>query len=311
MLLDRRPMIDEDTTMTIVNLALVQMTCSGQVQSNIDKATQKVAEAAAKGAHVVCLQEVFSSHYPCQSEDHAHFELAEPIPGPTSKAMSDAAKAHGVVVTGSVFERRTHGLYHNTALVFDTDGEMVGFYRKMHIPDDPSYYEKFYFAPGDTGFTVAKTKYCTLGVGVCWDQWYPEAARLFALRGAEIIVYPTAIGWLAEDKPIYGKSQHEAWDTMMRSHAIANGVFVGAANRVGQETNLEFWGASFAYDPFGNLIQRASHDQEEILIVPCDLGLIDITRTHWPFLRDRRIDFYGDLCKRWIGPDPYEARKLP
>ena len=214
--------------------------------------------------------------------------------------MSRVAKECSVVVTGSVFERRAQGLYHNTALVFDTDGTQVGFYRKMHIPDDPHYYEKFYFTPGDTGFTVAKTKFGTIGVGVCWDQWYPEAARLFALRGAEILLYPTAIGWLAQDKDCVGKSQHEAWETMMRSHAIANGVYVAAANRVGQEDSIEFWGASFAYDPAGNLLYRASHSQEELVMVRCDLDSIDTQRTYWPFLRDRRIDAYGDLTKRWV-----------
>lgn len=284
----------------IVSLALIQMACSREQQDNITKAIELVRIAASRGANIVCLQEVFNAPYPCQSEDHDRFQLAESIPGPTSEAMSAVAKECQVVVTGSVFERRAQGLYHNTALVFDTDGTQVGFYRKMHIPDDPLYYEKFYFTPGDTGFTVAKTRYGTIGVGVCWDQWYPEAARLFALKGAEILLYPTAIGWSEVDKPVYGKSQHEAWDTMMRSHAIANGVFVGAANRVGVEDSLEFWGASFVYDPAGNLMHRASHDAEEIVIVECDLGAIDVQRTHWPFLRDRRIDAYADLTRRWI-----------
>jgi N-carbamoylputrescine amidase len=246
------------------------------------------------------LQELFNAPYPCQSEDHDRFAWAETIPGPTSNAMSQVAKECSVVVTGSVFERRAHGLYHNTALVFDTDGQQVGFYRKMHIPDDPHYYEKFYFTPGDTGFTVAKTKYAVLGVGVCWDQWYPEAARLFALRGAEILLYPTAIGWLAQDKDIVGKSQNESWETMMRSHAIANGVYVAAANRVGKEDNIEFWGGSFAYDPAGVLLHRASHVDEELVMVRCDLDFINTQRTYWPFLRDRRIDAYGDLTKRWV-----------
>jgi N-carbamoylputrescine amidase len=214
--------------------------------------------------------------------------------------MSEVAKKLGIVVTGSIFERRAHGLYHNTAVVYDTDGTLCGFYRKMHIPDDPLYYEKFYFTPGDTGFTVAETKFGKIGVGVCWDQWYPEAARLFALRGAEILLYPTAIGWFAPDKPTVGKSQHEAWETMMRSHAIANGLFVGAANRVGFEDELEFWGASFVFDPAGNLLHRAKHDAEEIVLVECNLDAIDAQRTHWPFLRDRRIDAYQDLTKRWI-----------
>ncbi len=284
----------------IVKLALVQMSTSPDIPKNIQKAMDRVREASRLGANIVCLQELFNAPYPCQSEDHDRFQWAESIPGPTSLAMSDVARECGVVVTGSVFERRAQGLYHNTALVFDVDGTRVGFYRKMHIPDDPSYYEKFYFTPGDTGFTVAKTRYGTLGVGICWDQWYPEAARLFALRGAEILLYPTAIGWLAADKPIYGRSQHEAWETMMRSHAIANGVFVGAANRVGVESTLEFWGGSFVYDPAGNLLHRADHAREEIVIVECDLNSIDTQRTHWPFLRDRRIDAYGDLIRRWI-----------
>ena len=284
----------------IVRLALVQMTTTDDIPANIEKGMTLVRTAASRGANIVCLQELFNAPYPCQSEDHARFAWAESIPGPTSNAMSAVAKECGVVVTGSVFERRSQGLYHNTAMVFDTDGSQVGFYRKMHIPDDPHYYEKFYFTPGDTGFTVAKTKFGTIGVGVCWDQWYPEAARLFALRGAEILLYPTAIGWLAQDKPVYGKSQHEAWETMMRSHSIANGVFVAAANRVGLEDSIEFWGASFAFDPAGNLMHRASHQQEELVLVECDLNSIDTQRTYWPFLRDRRIDAYSDLTKRWI-----------
>lgn len=296
----RRKFLSGEKRMRTVRLALVQMQCSSNLQENVDRAMAKVAEAAKEGAHVVCLQELFSGPYPCQTEDHRHFDWAESIPGPTSQRMANAAKQHGVVLTGSIFERRAHGLYHNTALVFDADGTQVGFYRKMHIPDDPSYYEKFYFTPGDTGFTVAKTKYCTIGVGVCWDQWYPEAARLFALRGAEILLYPTAIGWLEEDKAEYGSVQHNAWETMMRSHSIANGVYVGAANRVHREASIEFWGASFVSDPSGHVMARASHEAEELLIVDCDLDRIDVTRTHWPFLRDRRIDAYGELTKRYI-----------
>jgi N-carbamoylputrescine amidase len=284
----------------VVRLALIQMSCTSDQQQNIEKAVNRIEQAAQSGANLVCLQELFNAHYPCQSEDHERFAWAEEIPGPTSQAMRDAAKRFGVVVTGSVFERRAQGLYHNTAVVYDRDGSQVGFYRKMHIPDDPLYYEKFYFTPGDTGFTIAKTSLGKIGVGVCWDQWYPEAARLFALRGAEILLYPTAIGWLPADKAEFGKSQHEAWETMMRSHAIANGVFVGAANRVGLEGELQFWGASFAFDPAGNLLKRASHENEEIVLVDCDLNSIDTQRTHWPFLRDRRIDAYHDLTKRWI-----------
>jgi len=283
-----------------VRLAMVQMTCSENQRENTDKAIDRVRQAASQGANIVCLQELFNAPYPCQSEEHFRFEWAETIPGPTSQAMSDVARDCSVVVTGSIFERRAHGLYHNTAVVFDADGSQVGFYRKMHIPDDPLYYEKFYFTPGDTGFTVAKTRFGVLGVGVCWDQWYPEAARLFALKGAEILLYPTAIGWSVPDKPVFGKSQHEAWETMMRSHAIANGVFVGAANRVGVEDSIEFWGASFAFDPAGNLLHRASHSNEEMVIVDCNLSKINTQRTYWPFMRDRRIDAYSDLTKRWI-----------
>ncbi len=284
----------------VVKLALVQMTCSHDKQANVDKAVQRIAESAAAGANIVCLQEVFNTPYPCQSEDHRNFDLAEEIPGPTSQRLQAAAKQHGVVVTCSIFERRTHGLYHNTALTFDVDGELVGFYRKMHIPDDPLYYEKFYFTPGDLGFTVAKTKFACLGVGVCWDQWYPEAARLFALRGAEILLYPTAIGWIPAEREEFGTAQHDAWETSMRAHAIANGVFVGAPNRVGLEDGLQFWGASFVASPNGELMHRASQDSEEVVIVDCDLSQLDVVRTHWPFLRDRRIDAYEDITKRFI-----------
>ncbi len=288
------------TRSKVVNLALVQMTCSNDKQANVDKAVQRVAEAASAGAQIVCLQEVFNTPYPCQTEDHVNFDLAEEIPGPTSQRLAKVAKQHGVVVTCSIFERRTHGLYHNTAVTFDTDGEQVGFYRKMHIPDDPLYYEKFYFTPGDLGFTVAKTKYACLGVGVCWDQWYPEAARLFALRGAEILLYPTAIGWIPAEREEFGKVQHSSWETSMRAHAIANGIYVGAANRVGLEGGLQFWGGSFVADPSGTIAQRASHVDEELVLVACDLAQLDVTRTHWPFLRDRRIDAYGELTQRYL-----------
>ena len=210
------------------------------------------------------------------------------------------SKTHGVVLTCSIFERRAHGLYHNTAVTYDVDGRLAGMYRKMHIPDDPLYYEKFYFTPGDLGFTVAKTKYACLGIGVCWDQWYPEAARLFALSGAEILLYPTAIGWIPDERAEFGKTQHSSWEISMRAHGIANGVYVAAANRVGLEGGLQFWGSSFVCDPSGDILQRASHESEEILIVPCDLARIDTTRTHWPFLRDRRIDAYGEITKRYI-----------
>jgi N-carbamoylputrescine amidase len=283
-----------------VTVALVQATAQAAKRPNVEKTLCRIAEAAAAGAQIVALEELFAGQYPCQSEDHARFDDAEPIPGPTSEALADAAREHAVVIVGSLFERRAPGLYHNTAVVLDADGTLVGTYRKMHIPDDPLYYEKFYFTPGDLGFRAFDTRWGRVGVCVCWDQWYPEAARLTALSGAQIIFYPTAIGWLPGEKALYGESQHSAWETMMRSHAIANGVFVGAANRTGIEGQLEFWGASMLCDPNGNVIARAAHDKEETLLVECDFGRIDVVRTHWPFLRDRRIDAYGDLTKRYL-----------
>ncbi len=283
-----------------VTVALVQMTCTAAKEPNVAKALRRIGEAAAAGANIVCLQELFAGHYFCQSEDHARFDEAEPIPGPTSEALGAAARQHGVVVVGSLFERRAPGLYHNTAVVFDADGTQLGLYRKMHIPDDPLYYEKFYFTPGDLGFLSFPTRFGQVGTCVCWDQWYPEAARLTALTGAQILFYPTAIGWLHDEKAEYGPSQHAAWETMMRSHAIANGVFVAAANRTGTEGGIEFWGASFVADPNGNILARASHNAEETLLVECDLSRLDVVRTHWPFLRDRRIDAYGDLTKRYL-----------
>jgi N-carbamoylputrescine amidase len=283
-----------------VSVALVQMSCSADKVRNVEKALARIAEAAAAGAQIVCLQELFHGLYPCQSEDHKRFDEAEPIPGPTSEALAAAAKKHKVAVIGSLFERRAAGVYHNTAVVFDADGQTSGVYRKMHIPDDPNYYEKFYFAPGDLGFQAIDTQFARVGPLVCWDQWYPEAARLTALRGAQILFYPTAIGWLHAEKAEYGPSQHAAWETMMRSHAIANGVFVVAVNRVGTEEGIEFWGASFVADPNGNILARASHDREETLIVECNLDRIDVVRTHWPFLRDRRIDAYGDITRRYV-----------
>ncbi len=283
-----------------VKIAVVQMACTDSKQANVAKAVARIADAAAQGAHLVCLQELFHGLYPCQSEDHARFAEAEPIPGPTSDALAAAAARHGVVVVGSLFERRAPGVYHNTAAVWDRDGALCGTYRKMHIPDDPLYYEKFYFTPGDLGFRSFATAAGQIGVCVCWDQWFPEAARLTALRGAAILFYPTAIGWLPDEKDTYGPSQHAAWETMMRSHAIANGVFVAAPNRVGREGALQFWGASFVVDPYGNVLARAPHDAEALLVVECNLSLIDTARTHWPFLRDRRIDAYGELTRRYL-----------
>ena len=287
-----------------VMIALVQMTAVGDKESNVQKAVERIAAAARDGADIVCLQELFAGPYPCQSEDYRRFDEAEPIPGPTSEALSTAAGEHGVVVIGSIFERRAPGLYHNTAIVLDDDGRRLGIYRKMHIPDDPLYYEKFYFTPGDLGFGSFETGRGRVGVGICWDQWFPESARLTALAGAEIIFYPTAIGWLREEKQPDGSSQLSAWEIMIRSHAIANGCFVAAVNRVGREGALEFWGDSLAVDPNGNVLGRASQEREETLLVPCNLAQIDLVRTHWPFLRDRRIDAYDDLTKRLLDESP-------
>jgi N-carbamoylputrescine amidase len=289
-----------DSSRRLISVALVQMTCAEAKSANVDKALQRIADAAAQGASVVCLQELFHNQYPCQAEDHARFAEAEAIPGPTSTALAEAASQNGVVVIGSLFEQRAAGVYHNTAVVFDADGSQLGIYRKMHIPDDPLYYEKFYFTPGDLGFRSFATRFGRIGVCVCWDQWFPEAARLTAMSGAEILFYPTAIGWLPNEKEAFGASQHSAWETMMRSHAIANGVFVAAPNRVGGEGELEFWGASFVADPYGNVLARASHTAEETLIVECDLDAVNTARTHWPFLRDRRIDAYDGLLKRYL-----------
>lgn len=288
------------TTPRQVRIAVIQMTCVREKGPNVEKALARVAEAAKNGANVICLQELFAGHYFCQTEDHARFAEAEPIPGPTSEAFAAAAKQHGVVIIASLFEKRAAGLYHNTAVIFDADGTQLGLYRKMHIPDDPLYYEKFYFTPGDLGFKSFETKFGKVGVCVCWDQWYPEAARLTALTGAEMLFYPTAIGWLPDEKEEFGAAQHTAWETMMRSHAIANGLFVAAPNRVGREGALEFWGGSFIANPNGTLLAKGAHDKEEILYADCDLGLVDVVRTHWPFLRDRRIDAYQGLTKRYL-----------
>jgi N-carbamoylputrescine amidase len=284
----------------LVKVGLVQMSCGEEPAANLAKAVSRIEEAAGRGAHIVCLQELFRSRYFCQKEDTALFELAEPIPGPTTDALGRIAAARGVVVIGSIFERRAEGVFHNTAVIIDADGSLAGIYRKMHIPDDPLYHEKYYFSPGDTGFRSFTTRAGRIGSLVCWDQWFPEAARLTALSGAEILFYPTAIGWHPREKDELGVSQHAAWETIQRSHAIANGVFVVAVNRVGREGDLEFWGASFVADPFGNVIGRAGHDREEVLVVDCDLARIADTRRNWPFLRDRRIDAYAGLGKRFL-----------
>jgi N-carbamoylputrescine amidase len=285
-------------------LGLIQSSTSADKQANVEKAVAGIREAAKRGANIVCLQELFASPYFCQVEDAALFDLAEPIPGPTSDAVAKAAKDAKVTVVSSVFEKRTAGVYHNTAVVYGPDGAELARYRKMHIPDDPQYYEKFYFTPGDLGFVAVPTPNAVVGTLVCWDQWYPEAARLTALRGAEILCYPTAIGWLPRDKAEYGEAQRAAWQTIQRSHAIANGVFVVAVNRVGVESSregdIEFWGHSFVVDPGGTIIAQAGAG-EEILVVECDLSKIEATRRGWPFLRDRRIDAFSDLSRRWIG----------
>ncbi len=284
----------------VISVGVVQMRCGDDVDANLQRAVDHITAAAKRGARVICLQELFRSPYFCQREDAALFDLAEPIPGPTSEALGRAAAAHGVAVIGSIFERRAAGLYHNTAVIFDADGTLRGLYRKMHIPDDPLYYEKFYFTPGDLGFQSFPVRGARVGALVCWDQWFPEGARLTALSGAQILCYPTAIGWHPREKAEFGAAQHEAWQLMQRSHAIANGVFVAVANRIGLEGNLEFWGGSFIADPFGRILAQASSDQEEVLVAECDLRLIDETRRNWPFLRDRRIDAYGGLLQRFL-----------
>jgi len=282
------------------NVGLVQMRCSADPSANLAQAVSRVEEAARRGAQIVCLQELFRSPYFCQREDPAVFDLAEPIPGPSTDALGRVAAARQVAIVASLFERRAEGVFQNTAVLIGADGAVAGLYRKMHIPDDPLYYEKYYFAPGDVGFRSFDTRAGRVGVLVCWDQWFPEAARLTALRGAEILFYPTAIGWHPSEKDRYGAAQYAAWETIQRSHAIANGVFVAAVNRVGVEGGLEFWGGSFVCDPFGRVLARASHDQEEVLVVECDRRLIAETRRNWPFLRDRRIDAYEGLLKRYL-----------
>jgi N-carbamoylputrescine amidase len=285
-------------------IGLVQMTCSTEPEENLEKARRKVAEAADQGAEIVCLQELFRSQYFCREENPDLFDLAEPIPGPSTEALAEVAKAKKVAIVASLFEKRSVGLYHNTAAILDADGQMLGIYRKMHIPDDPLYYEKFYFTPGDTGFLNFDTKYGRVGTLVCWDQWYPEGARLSSLQGATVLFYPTAIGWHPHEKAQYGKAQLDAWQTIQRAHAIANGIYVAAVNRTGYEgtpeSGLEFWGSSFVADPFGQMIAQASVDQEEILVVECDPKRMEEVRRNWPFLRDRRIDAYSPITNRWL-----------
>jgi N-carbamoylputrescine amidase len=288
-----------------VNLALIQTTCSADPSENLARTLARIGEAARQGAQIICLQELFRSVYFCQVEDYRYFDLAEPIPGPTSDALCEAARQHGVVLVASLFEKRAPGVYHNTAAIIDADGTLLGTYRKMHIPDDPLFLEKFYFTPGDLGFRAWETRFGKIGVCVCWDQWYPEAARLTALHGAKILFYPTAIGWHPAEKAEFGERQHDSWETIQRSHAIANGCYVAAVNRVGHEVpdggaGIEFWGQSFVADPSGQIVAKASVDREEILHVKVDLSEIDRQRVHWPFLRDRRVDAYQGIDQRFL-----------
>ncbi len=278
------------------------MSCSSDAKQNMDKAVKGIREAAEKGANIVCLQELFTSLYFCDVEDYENFKLAESIPGASTDQLSVVAKELGVVIIASLFEKRTQGIYHNTTAVLDADGTYLGKYRKMHIPDDPAYYEKFYFTPGDLGYKVFQTKFAKIGVLICWDQWYPEAARLTALMGAEVLFYPTAIGWATSQDQATNDEQFNAWQTIQRSHAVANGVHVVSVNRVGFEQNgaMKFWGGSFVANPFGRLLSQASHDNEEVMVVDIDTQKTDSYRTHWPFMRDRRIDSYGDIVKRFI-----------
>lgn len=282
-----------------VAVGLVQMSCGAEPEKNFEKALHQTRQAATQGAQVVCLQELFRSHYFPQTEDPKNFDLAEPIPGPSTDKLGELARELKIVIIASLFERRAAGIYHNTAVVLDDNGSMAGKYRKMHIPDDPLYYEKFYFTPGDLGFHSYSTRYGNLGVLVCWDQWFPEAARLTALEGAQFLLYPTAIGWLAGESSDTNQAQHSAWETIQRGHAVANGVFVVAVNRVGVEGALTFWGQSFVCDPFGRILAKASADKEEVLVVNCDLSKIEETRRNWPFFRDRRIEAYQGLTIRF------------
>jgi N-carbamoylputrescine amidase len=288
--------------MNKVIVAGIQMSCSIDKEANLNKTIERIKEAAQKGAQIICTQELFTSLYFCDEENYDNFKLAENIPGETTETLGKLAKELNVVIIASLFEKRTQGIYHNTTAVLDADGTYLGKYRKMHIPDDPNYYEKFYFTPGDLGYKVFKTKYATIGVLICWDQWYPEAARITSLMGAEILFYPTAIGWATDQDEETNDEQYNAWQTIQRSHAVANGVHVVSVNRVGFEQNgaMKFWGGSFVSNPFGNLIYKASHENEEVFTTEIDLQKTDKYRTHWPFMRDRRIDSYQQITKRFI-----------
>jgi N-carbamoylputrescine amidase len=288
-------------------IGLVQMKCTANGDENLARAIEKVREAAARGAQIICMHELFHGEYFCRTEDPELFNLAEAVPGPTTEKLAQIAKEKKVALAVSLFERRAPGVYHNTCAVLDADGSFLGKYRKMHIPDDPLYYEKFYFTPGDLGFPNFETKYAKIGVQICWDQWYPEGSRITALSGADVIFYPTSIGWHPHEKAQFGAAQLDAWCTMQRAHAIANGVYAAVVNRVGLEgkpekgdAGLEFWGNSFVADPFGQVVSQASNDKEEILVVECDSAKSEDTRRNWPFLRDRRIDAYAPILNRWL-----------
>ncbi len=286
------------------SVGLLQTACALDTIANLDHTCEKIREAARQGAQIICTEELFRSQYFCREEDARLFDLAETIPGPSTERLQPLAAELGVVIVASLFEKRATGLYHNTAVVIDADGALLGRYRKMHIPDDPLFFEKFYFTPGDLGFRAFDTKFGRIATLVCWDQWYPEAARLAAMSGANVLFYPTAIGWHPAEKAQYGEAQHDAWRTIQRSHAIANGIYVAAVNRVGFEgppdRGLEFWGASFVSDPFGRVLAEASHDKEETLVVECDTAVMEDVRRNWPFLRDRRIDAYGPILNRFL-----------
>lgn len=286
--------------MSVVTLGLIQGTTFASKAESLARHDVLIREAAAKGAQIICLQELFDIPYFCTRQDTALFDLAEPVPGPTTDHMAALAKELGVVIIASLFEKRGPGLYHNTAAILDADGTYLGKYRKMHIPQDPGFEEKFYFTPGDLGYRVWDTQFGKIGVLICWDQWYPEAARLTALAGAQILIYPTAIGWLASEKAELGQAQHCAWETVQRGHAVANGCFVAAINRTGFQDDTEFWGQSFVANPYGELIAKGSVEREEIVIVPCDLQAVEDFRRIWPFFRDRRIDTYAPLTKRYL-----------
>ncbi|AYL94033.1 carbon-nitrogen hydrolase [Mucilaginibacter celer] len=289
--------------MSKVKVGIVQMSCTADKQQNLQKAIVKVREAAQKGAQIVCLQELFTSLYFCDEENYDNFKLAEAIPGPSTDELSKVAAELNVVIIASLFEKRAQGVYHNTTAVLDADGAYLGKYRKMHIPDDPGFYEKFYFTPGDLGYKVFNTKFARVGVLICWDQWYPEAARITALMGADVLFYPTAIGWATTQDEATNVEQYNAWQTIQRSHAVANGVHVVSVNRVGEEAGVKFWGGSFFANPFGAIIHQTTHDQEEVIVRELDLDKSDYYRSHWPFLRDRRIDSYQPITKRLLDED--------